>query len=102
MASGPFVPATKVPLKQVSRRDGWDRQRRLAKAKAFLARKLAGGPQAANTLLQAAKTAKIATRMLHRAKDELGVRTTHTGWHGQWVWQPPAAAPTAQLAIVEL
>ena len=75
-----------------------ERLRRLEEAIAFLRQHLATGPQPAKTLLQAAKTAGIAERTLHRAKDVLGVTTEHTGWHGRWVWAPPARVPVPQSA----
>ena len=74
---------------------------RLEEAITFLRQQLSAGPQPAKTLLQAAYTAGIAQRTLHRAKDVLGVTTEHTGWHGQWVWHPPAAVSlNSQSAIV--
>lgn len=63
--------------------------RRLEEALAFLRQHLAFGPQPARALLKAARAAGIAERTLHLAKDLLGVTTEHTGWHGQWIWQPP-------------
>ena len=93
MGSGPFVAATKAPNERVR---AVERQRRLEEAKAFLAQELAVGPHPAKVFLKAAKTAGIAERTLHRAKDALGVTTTRTGGYshlGQWVWHPPSASP---------
>ena len=84
-------PVTKLPKPRLS---AAERLRRLEEARAFLRQHLAAGPQPARTLLKAAKTAGIAERTLHRAKDLLGVTTERSGGyagHGQWVWFPPAA-----------
>ncbi len=97
MGIGPFVASAKLPKPRVSAEE---RLRRLEEAIAFLRQHLADGPQPAKTLLQAAKSAGIAERTLHRAKDVLGVTAEHTGWHGQWIWRPPAAALASQAAIV--
>ena len=89
----------KLPKQQLSAEE---RLRRLEEAIAFLRQQLAAGSQPAKTLLQAAKTAGIAERTLHRAKDVLGVTTEHTGWHGQWIWRPSAAmSSSSQAAILQ-
>lgn len=88
----------KLPKPQLSTEE---RLRRLEEAIAFLHQQLAAGPQPAKTVLQAAYSAGIAERTLHRAKDVLGVTSEHTGWHGQWVWRPPTAVSfRSQTAIV--
>ena len=69
-----------------------ERLRRLEEAKTFLRAHLRAGPQPARMLLKAARTEGIATRMLHRAKDALGVKSERAGGyaaHGQWTWYPP-------------
>ncbi len=104
MGIGPFAGNAKMPSRTNAklpkpRVSAEERLRRLEEAIAFLRQRLAAGPQPAKTLLQAAYTAGIAERTLHRAKDVLGVTTEHTGWHGQWIWQPPSAAPTSQAAM---
>lgn len=100
MAAGklPFGAGAKVPTRTVSTQE---RLRRLEEAKAFLGQHLADGPQPAHQLIIDAKTAGIASRTLHRAKDALGVQVQRRGWGqgGQWVWIPlvwrnPPAAPT--------
>ena len=78
-----------LPSQQLS---AAERLQRLEEAKAFLRQHLAAGPQPARTLLTAAKSAGIAERTLHRAKDVLSVTTERAGGyagHGQWVWHPP-------------
>jgi hypothetical protein len=67
----------------------------LVEAMAFLCQHLAAGPQPARVLLKAARTAGIAERTLHRAKDALGVRPERSGGygaHGQWTGYPLQAA----------
>lgn len=94
----PTEPAPKRPIQRLSTEE---RLRRLEEAIAFLRQHLTDGPQPAKALLQAAYSAGIAERTLHRAKDVLGVTTEHTGWHGQWVWQPPIRQSVPQAAILE-
>ena len=106
MGIGPFAASRKLPEGAHTklpkpRLSAEERLRRLEEAIAFLRQHLASGPQPAKALLQAAKSAGIAGRTLHRAKDILGVTTEHTGWHGQWVWQPPASHLAPQAAILE-
>ena len=107
MGTYPFVVSTKLPIgtnaklpKQ--RLSAEERLRRLEEAIVFLRQHLTDGPQPATMLLQAAKSAGIAERTLHRAKDVLGVTTEHTGWHGQWIWGvPPSSSESiSQVAIV--
>src|SRR5262245_12006428 len=96
----PFGALTKVPTGTHARvlqlrLSAVERLRRLEEAIAFLRHHLAAGPQPA-------KSAGIAERTLHRAKDVLGVTTEHTGRHRQWVWAPPPADVLApQAAIVK-
>lgn len=71
---------SKRPILQLS---SAERLHRLEEAITFLRQHLAAGPQPAKILLQAATSAGIAARTLHRAKDVLEVTTEHTGWHGK-------------------
>ena len=89
--------SAKLPKQRLS---AAERLHRLEEAIAFLHHHLATGPQPAKTLLQAAGAAGIAVRTLHRAKDVLLVTTEHTGWHGQWVWVPPADQSVLKAAII--
>ena len=113
MGTAPFVANDELP-KRSSKLPNWEsaelpkarmsaaeRLRRLEEAIAFLQHHLAAGPQPAKTLLQAAYAAGIAERTLHRAKDVLGVTTAHTGWHGGWVWVPPASVSVPQAAMLK-
>lgn len=107
MDTDPFVGVAKMPRRthaKLSKQklSAEERLRRLDEAIAFLRQHLVAGPQPAKLLLQAAKTAGIAERTLHQAKDVLGVTTEHTGWHGQWVWRSPVAvASLSQAAKLE-
>jgi hypothetical protein len=113
MGIAPFVAHDKLPKRssKLPNLDGAklphlrlstaERLRRLEEAIAFLQHHLAAGSQPAKTLLQAAKTVGIAERTLHRAKDILGVTTQHTGWHGGWIWVPPASVSVPQAATVK-
>ncbi len=106
MGIGPFVASAKLPGGTTAkvpkqRLRAAERLRRLEEAITFLRQHLAAGPQPAKALLQAAYTAGIAERTLHRARDVLGVTTEHTGWHGEWVWRPPAPRLVSQAAILE-
>ena len=105
MGITPFGASTKLPsgtnAKLPKRRlSAEERLRRLEEAIAFLRQQLAAGPQPAKALFQAAYSAGIAERILHRAKDVLGVTTEHTGWHGQWVWRPSAAVSSSSQAAI--
>lgn len=101
-AASAKLPTGPVPKRPIQRMSAEERLRRLEEAIAFLRQQLATGPQPAKALLQAAKSAGIAERTLHRAKDVLAVTTEHTGWHGQWVWRPPATVPSnSQAAMLQ-
>ena len=105
MGTYPFVVSTKLPTGTHAkvpqqRLSAEERLRRLEEAIVFLRQQLAASPQPATMLLQAAYAAGIAERTLHRAKDVLGVTTEHTGWHGQWVWRPPAAVSASSQAAM--
>ena len=105
MGIGPFAASkklpdgihAKLPKQQLSAEE---RLRRLEEATRSCASSYQEF-QPAKALLQAAKTAGIAERTLHWAKDVLGVTTEHTGWHGQWVWQPPIGQSVPQPATLE-
>jgi hypothetical protein len=106
MGTAPFVANAKLPngtdakLPKQGLRAA-ERLRRLEEAIAFLRHHLAAGPQPAKTLLQAAKSAGIAERTLHRAKDVLLVKTEHTSWHGRWMWVPKVSVPVPQAAMIK-
>lgn len=98
-ANGPTLHGTPAKMPH-QRPSAAERLRRLEEAQAFLRHQLAAGPQPARVVLKAAKSAGIATRTLHRAKDALGVRPERTGGygaHGQWIWYPPGAAISAEV-----
>jgi len=69
-----------------------ERRRKIAEAKVFLARALAGGARPASAILHEAARAGIAERTLYHAKAALGVVSTRQGYRGgRWMWTWPAA-----------
>ena len=101
MGTASFAPSAEMPKRSSrlpqQRLSAAARLRRLEEALAFLRIRLATGPQPAKTL-QAAYTAGIAERTLHRARDVLLVTTEHTGWHGRRAW----VLPKAQVSVPRL
>lgn len=96
-------PSAKLPRPRLS---AAERLWRLEEALAFSRAHLAAGPQPARALLNAARTAGIAERTLHRAKDLLGVTTQRIGGyagHGQWVWYPlPCEVTPSRLRLLRV
>ncbi len=104
MGTAPFVASTKWPQAgtkvPISRMSAAERVRRLEEAKAFLRQHLAAHPVPARILIKNARTAGIASRTLHRAKDVLGVQVQRQGWGqgGQWLWAVPTKPEPAVMA----
>ncbi len=91
MATGnaPFGAGAKAPEQEREE----TRRRKIAEAKAFLERALAGGMRPASEVLHEATRAGIAERTLYHAKEALGVASTRQGYRGgHWVWTLPGVA----------
>ena len=84
MGKGPFGTATERSFLSLT---SADQRRKIAEAKAFIRHALAGGPQFASTLLQAAAEQGIAEGTLYYAKRALGVQSLRHGYGGQWSWR---------------
>lgn len=104
MGTAPFPVSAKVPPVGTKvpkpRMSAAERLRRLEEAKTFLRQHLAAHPLPARTLIKDAKTAGIASRTLHRAKDALGVQVQRQGWGqgGRWWWGVPMEPERAAVA----
>lgn len=90
--NAPFVADNKAPVLESEE----ECRRKIAEAKAFLTRALAGGARPARAILHEAARAGIAERTLYHAKAALGVVSTRQGYRGgRWMWtQPSASVPT--------
>lgn len=86
MGNTPFVSAANVSSLAPSSEE---RRRKIAEAKAFIQRVLAGGPQLAEVVLKAAADGGIAEGTLYYAKRALRVTSTRQSYHGPWVWALP-------------
>lgn len=66
------------------------RRRKLEEAAGFLEEILANGPVPAEKVLELATARSITERSVHRAKQERGVVSSKTAFHGgRWVWSLP-------------
>lgn len=63
----------------------------LGEAKDFLVELLADGPVASKEVLSGAKAAGVSEKTLRRAKSQLKVKVTKTGFQGKWCWGLPGA-----------
>src|SRR5262249_52528847 len=84
----PFVNAAEDPSLEGPSED---QRRKIAEAKAFILKALAGGPRLASQILQAAADCGIAEGTLYYAKRALGVSSTRQGYQSPWVWRLPDA-----------
>ena len=64
---------------------------KIVEAKEFLREELASGPVSATDITAAAERMDISARTLRRARNDLGVKVSKTGFQGQWVWELPEA-----------
>jgi hypothetical protein len=88
MGNTPFVkPAEDLMLEGASE----EQRHKIAEAKAFILKALAGGPQLASQVLQAAADCGIAEGTLYYAKRALGVSSTRQGYQSPWIWRLPGA-----------
>lgn len=67
----------------------------LARACAFVADMLVGGPRNAAAILASSEGAKISRRTVQLASQRLGVIKTRPAFRGPWIWRLPAASPHA-------
>jgi hypothetical protein len=88
MGNNPFVSVAEDILLEG---ESSERRRKIAEAKAFILQALAGGPQLARQVLQAATDYGIAEGTLYYAKRALGVSSTRRGYQSPWVWMLPEA-----------
>lgn len=72
----------------------------LARACAFVADMLVGGPRNAAAILASSEGAKLSRRTVQLASQRLGVIKTRPAFRGPWIWRLPAASPDAAPAAL--